>query len=138
MNGVNKVILMGNLGKDPTIRYTQAGNAVANFSLACNEQRKDGDEYKEHVEWMRVAAFGRQAESIAHHLHKGDGVYVEGKLQTREYTDDQGIKRWSTDVIAHRVNFLPRSTGQGKPAEKKPAGEKKAEDPSFYDDDLPF
>ncbi len=132
--GVNKVILVGNLGKDPEVRFADSGNAVANFSLACNERRKQGDEWVDHVEWVRVVTFGKTAENVGEYLGKGRQVYVEGRLQTREYEKD-GIKRWSTEVVAREIVFLggrddaPR-TNVG------PATSSAGAD--AYGDDLPF
>lgn len=105
-NGVNKVILIGNLGRDPEVRYTHSNNAVCNLRVAVGERRKDGEEYKEHTEWMDVVVFGRTAENAGKYLHKGRPVFAEGRLQTRKWQDKEGRDRWSTEVVAHNLRFL--------------------------------
>ncbi len=130
-NGVNKVILIGNLGADPEVRRTQNGNAVANLRLACNERKKDGDQWVEHTEWVSVVTFGRTAENCGEYLKKGRQVYVEGRLQTRKWTDRDGNDRYSTEVVAQRVNFL--SSPKGGESGKSSGG-----DDGFFDGDLPY
>ena len=105
---VNKVILIGNLGKKPELRYTPGGQAVANFSLATNERfgGKDGQPAQERTEWHTVVLFGRQAEIAGEYLKKGRSVYIEGRLQTREWTDKEGQKRYTTEIVAQTVQFL--------------------------------
>jgi single-strand DNA-binding protein len=122
MASVNKVILIGNLGRDPELRYTQGGQAVANFTLATTERfpGKDG-ERQERTEWHRIVAWARTAELCAQYLSKGRSVYIEGRLQTREWEDKEGQKRRTTEIVAQTVQFLggregggsggPRSTG---------------------------
>jgi single-strand DNA-binding protein len=107
MASVNKVILIGNLGRDPELRYTQGGQAVANFTLATNERfsTKDGDK-QERTEWHRVVAWGRTGELCAQYLSKGRSVYIEGRLQTREWEDKEGQKRRTTEIVANTVQFL--------------------------------
>ena len=108
MAGVNKVILIGNLGRDPELRYTQTGQAVCNFSLATTESWSDkssGDKV-ERTEWHRIVAWGRTAELCAQYLAKGRTVYIEGRLQTREWEDRDGNKRTTTEVNALTVQFL--------------------------------
>ena len=107
MASVNKVILIGNLGKDPELRYTQGGQAVANFTLATNERfsTKDGDK-QERTEWHRIVAWGRTGELCAQYLSKGRSVYLEGRLQTREWEDKEGQKRRTTEIVANTVQFL--------------------------------
>lgn len=116
--GVNKVILIGNLGRDPELRYTQNGQPVANFSLATSEQftKKDGSR-DERTEWHRIVAWGRTAELCAQYLAKGRTVYVEGRLQTREWENREGQKQRTTEVVAQTVQFLggPRGGGSGGP-----------------------
>lgn len=131
--GVNKVILVGNLGKDPEVRFTQSGNAVCNLRLACSERKKDGDSWVDHTEWVDVVTFGKTAENVGQYLSKGRQIYVEGRLQTRKWKDRDGNDRWSTEVVANRVNFLG---GRGEGAAPAPAGGKK--DDGFFDDDLPY
>jgi len=115
MASVNKVILIGNLGRDPELRYTQGGQAVANFTLATNERfsTKDGDK-QERTEWHRIVAWGRTGELCAQYLSKGRSVYLEGRLQTREWEDKEGQKRRTTEIVAQTVQFLG-GRGEGGP-----------------------
>jgi single-strand DNA-binding protein len=117
MAAVNKVILIGNLGRDPELRYTQSGQAVANFSLATTERwsKRDGGGQEERTEWHRIVAWGRTAELCAQYLAKGRTVYVEGRLQTREWENREGQKQRTTEVVAQTVQFLggPRGGGSG-------------------------
>jgi single-strand DNA-binding protein len=142
MAGINKVILIGRLGSDPEVRYTPSGVAVANFNIATSEEWKDKDsgEKKERTEWHRIVAWRRLGEICGEYLSKGKQVYVEGRLQTRDWEDRDGNKRYTTEIIATDVQFLgtrdssesarPRGTSsadfQGMPAQG-PA-----------DDDIPF
>jgi single-strand DNA-binding protein len=135
MAGVNKVIIIGNLGKDPEVRYTQGGSAVANLRLAVSERRKEGEEWKEHTEWVPVVCFGKTAEHAGQYLAKGRQVYVEGRMQTREYSDKQGAKRWSTEVLAHTITFLG---GRDAPAKKATPTTAEPEDAFADGDELPF
>jgi len=107
MSGVNKVILIGRLGKDPEVRYTPSGQAVANFSMATSENwtGKDGQK-QERTEWHRIVVWGRLAELCKDYLRKGRQVYIEGKLQTRSYDDKEGKKIYTTEVVANTVQFL--------------------------------
>jgi len=107
MASVNKAIIIGNLGRDPEIRYTESGQAVANFSVATSEKFKDKQgEQQETTEWHRIVVWGKQAENCAQYLAKGRSVYVEGNLQTREWQDKDGGKRQTTEIRAQRVQFL--------------------------------
>lgn len=107
---VNKVILVGRLGTDPESRATPAGLQVCNLSLATNHVSYDGDGKKnESTEWHRVVFFGRQAEVCEQYLRKGSQIYVEGRLQTRKYTDRDGIERYSTDIVGERMQMLGRA-----------------------------
>lgn len=110
MASVNKVILIGNLGSDPETRHTQSGQTVANFSMATNEQwtSKDG-ERNERTEWHRIVVWGRQAEICEQYLRKGKQIYVEGRLQTRQWEDRDGNRRYTTEVVAQAVKFLGRA-----------------------------
>jgi single-strand DNA-binding protein len=107
MASVNKVILLGNLGRDPELRYTPGGQAVANFTVVTNERytTKDGEK-KEQTEWHRIVAWGRTGEICAQYLSKGRSVYVEGRLQTREWEDKEGGKRRTTEIVATTVQFI--------------------------------
>ena len=112
---VNKVILIGNLGRDPEIRYTQGGQPVANFTMATSERwnNKDG-ERQERTEWHKIVVWGKLAEFCGEYLSKGRQVYAEGRLQTREWEDKDGNKRWTTEVVANAIQFVgPRPVGGG-------------------------
>ncbi len=100
---VNKVLLLGNLGRDPELRYTQSGKAVARFSMATSERGRDGND---RTEWHNVVAWEKLAELCNRLVRKGNKVYVEGRLQTREYTDKSGQRKWSTEVVAREMVFL--------------------------------
>jgi len=114
MASVNKVILVGNLGRDPELRYIQSGQAVANFSVATNEKWKDKDgNNQERTEWHRIVVWGKSAENCAQYLQKGRSVYIEGKLQTREWEDREGAKRSTTEIVAQAVQFLGGRGGSG-------------------------
>ena len=107
MASVNKVILLGNLGRDPETRYTTGGDAVTNLRIATSEQWKDkSGEKQERTEWHRVVLFGRQAEVAGEYLKKGRSVYIEGRLQTRKYTDKEGVEKYSTEVVADRMQLI--------------------------------
>lgn len=114
MAGVNKAILVGNLGRDPELRRTQNGQAVANFTLATSETWTDkSGEKVERTEWHRIVAWGKTGEMCAQYLSKGRTVYVEGRIQTREWEDKDGNKRYTTEVNAQTVNFIGPRTGGG-------------------------
>lgn len=110
MASINKVILIGNLGNDPEVRYTSGGAAVANFSLATSEKWKDkqSGNMEERTEWHRVVTWGRQAELCKEYLAKGRTVYLEGRLQTRQWDDKDGNKRYTTEVVAQTIQFLDK------------------------------
>jgi single-strand DNA-binding protein len=114
--GVNKAILIGNLGKDPEIRYTQSGTAVCTFSLATTERRKQGEEWVDHTEWHNIVAWARQAELCNQYLQKGSTVYIEGRIQTRKWQDKDGNNRYSTEIVVNDIQFLNRTKGQGAEA----------------------
>ena len=150
MSSVNKAIILGNLGKDPETRYTQNGDAVTNIVVATSEKWKDkSGEKQERTEWHRVTLFGRLAEVAGEYLKKGHIVYLEGKIQTRKYTDKEGIDRYATEVVADRMQLLPQrdsagSAGRDDTNESRPA--KVADDAkntkrkpaADFDDDIPF
>jgi single-strand DNA-binding protein len=161
MASVNKVILLGNLGRDPETRYTTGGDAVTNLNIATSEQWKDkSGEKQERTEWHRVVLFGRQAEVAGEYLKKGRSVYIEGRLQTRKYTDKDGVEKYSTEVIGDRMQLIGGSresgggdvefnaSGGGAPARREtagagaPAGSKGAgaakKNVDDFDDDIPF
>ncbi len=165
MASVNKVILLGNLGRDPETRYTTGGDAVTNLNIATSEQWKDkSGEKQERTEWHRVVLFGRQAEIAGEYLKKGRSVYIEGRLQTRKYTDKDGVEKYSTEIVADRMQLIggareggggddempgggggarpPSRSGSGggaggqRPAAGGGSGGKKP--PEDFDDDIPF
>jgi single-strand DNA-binding protein len=118
MASVNKVILIGNLGRDPETRYTTGGDAIANLNIATSEQWKDKNgEKQERTEWHRVVLFGRQAEIAGEYLKKGRSVYIEGRLQTRKYTDKDGVEKYSTEIVGDRMQLLGSREGGGGDAE---------------------
>ena len=143
MGSVNKVILVGNLGRDAELRYTPGGAAVAKFSLATTEVWNDkGGQRQERTEWHNIDLWGKQAESLSEYLVKGKQVYVEGRLQTDEYTDKEGNKRKTTRVRCDRVVLLggrgaPMSRGGGDDAGAHAVVAEPAAEP-ITDDDIPF
>lgn len=160
MASVNKVILLGNLGRDPETRYTTGGDAVTNLNIATSEQWKDkSGEKQERTEWHRVVLFGRQAEIAGEYLKKGRSVYIEGRLQTRKWTDKDGVEKYSTEIVGDRMQLIGSARdggGGGSDAEfsgqrrgggaaagsgstgggaSGSAGRKTTDD---FDDDIPF
>jgi len=114
MASVNKVILIGNLGRDPETRYTTGGDAVTNLRIATTEAWKDkSGEKQEKTEWHTVVLFGRLAEIAGEYLKKGRPVYIEGRLQTRKYTDKEGVEKYSTEIVADRMQLLGSREGGG-------------------------
>jgi single-strand DNA-binding protein len=138
---VNKFIGIGNLGKEPEMRFMPNGNAVCNFSIAISERYKDktSGEQKEVTEWVNIVMFGKLAEIAGEYLAKGSKVYVEGKLKTEKYTDKAtGADRYTTKVVAEKMDMLS-SKGEGKPAASRPAAqEAPAGRFDDMDDDIPF
>ncbi len=158
MASVNKVILIGNLGKDPEIRYAPSGAAICNITIATSRQSKDkvSGERTEQTEWHRVVMFDRLGEIAGEYLKKGKSVYIEGRLQTRKWTDKEGVERYSTEIIAQEMTMLGSREGGGggedssgmgaprsapapapRPAPSKPAA-KSATGFDDMDDDIPF
>ena len=144
MAGINKVIIVGHLGKDPEVRYTPSGSAVANFSVATSETWKDKTtgEKKERTEWHRIVAWDKLGEICGEYLSKGRQVYVEGRLQTRSYDDKEGVKRYTTEIIATDVQFLgPKDSGGGRASSSggaPPRDTGGGPGPPAADDDIPF
>ncbi|MFT5396068.1 MAG: single-strand DNA-binding protein [Gammaproteobacteria bacterium] len=155
--GVNKVILVGNLGNDPDIRYTAGGAAVANISIATAESWKDKNsgEQQERTEWHRVVFFGRLAEIVGEYLRKGSQVYVEGRLQTRKWQDKEGHDRYTTEIVANEMQMLGSKSGGSanyEPASQSQPEHSNAPQPQSqpapaqsptpaaddFDDDIPF
>lgn len=142
MASVNKVILIGNLGRDPEVRYTQGGQPVANFTMATTERWNDpSGEKKEKTEWHRIVVWGKQAEIAGEYLRKGRQVYIEGSLQTREWTDRDGNKRTTTEVRAQRLQLLggrPDDRPASAAGPTPPPAEEQGEPGSYGEDDIPF
>ena len=141
MAGVNKVILIGNLGKDPELRYTGSGTAVCNFSIATTEKWRDqqSNEMKERTEWHNIVLWGRQGENAKEYLQKGSPVYIEGRIQTRSYDDKEGNKRWITEIVGQRMQFLGRRGDTARDDNSAPPPADAAAQPmADEDDDLPF
>jgi len=148
--GINKVILVGNLGKDPEVRYMPNGQAVANVTIATSESWKDKNtgEQQEKTEWHRVVFFRRLAEIVGEYLKKGSKIYVEGKLQTRKWQDNQGQDRYTTEIIANEMQMLDsRGSGAGAASNNysnsAPPPIEESQAPQMatagdFDDDIPF
>ena len=131
--GLNKVLLIGNLGKDPELKYTPKGTAVCKFSLAANEQYKDDNgNWVERTEWINITAWRKLAETCGQYLKKGSKIYIEGKLSTSSYEKD-GVKKYFTEVVLSNMIMLDKKEGGGEAA--APADSVKEES---SDDDLPF
>ncbi len=140
MAGVNQVILVGHLGRDPELRYTQNGQAVANFSMATTESyaKRDG-EREDRTEWHRIVAWGRLAEICAEYLSKGRQVYIEGRIQTREWEDREGEKRRTTEIVAREMQMLGRRGETSETTEEPQSDDvKTANVGAPSDDDIPF
>jgi single-strand DNA-binding protein len=139
MSGVNKAIIVGRLGEDPSVRYTPAGAAITNISVATSESWKDKNsgQKQEKTEWHRVVFFGKLAEIAGEYLKKGSQVYIEGKLQTRKWQDKQGQDRYTTEIVVDGFNGVMQMLGgngdnnQAKPQQRKPFDHTTAE----YDND---
>ena len=146
--GVNKVMLLGNIGRDPEVRVSPNGNAIANLTLATSETWKDQQgERQERTEWHRIVMFGKTAEIARDYLRKGGKIYLEGKLQTRKWQDKEtGQDRYQTEIVGREFDFGGRSEGgrsnggakraDGYPGEWAP--ERPVNDDGLYDDDIPF
>ena len=133
MRGVNKAIILGNLGQDPEVRYTQNELCVCNFSVATTYKNKD----QQYTEWHRVSTFGKLAEIAGQYLKKGSTVFIEGRLQTRKWQDKQGNDRYTTEIIASEMSMMGKNEGNVAPApvpEQRPLA---VEEPEF-DDSIPF
>ena len=154
MASVNKVILVGNLGRDPETRYTTSGDAVTNIRVATTDTWKDKNgEKQERTEWHTVVFFGRQAEIAGEYLKKGRQVYVEGRLQTRKWQDKEGQDRYTTEIVADRMQMLGSREGSGAPVAAEPSERASTAEPrggtkggaapakknvDELDDDIPF
>ena len=150
MASVNKVILVGNLGKDPELRYMPDGKAIANMTLATTETWKDkAGEKQEKTEWHRISMFGKVAEIAGEYLKKGSSAYFEGRIQTRKWTDKEGQERYTTEVVADRMQMLgsrsggsappmPDSVRDAPPTSNAATGGKKGGGFDDMEDDIPF
>ena len=140
--GINKVILVGNVGKDPETRYSAGGTAIASVSVATSESWKDKQtgEKQERTEWHRVKFFGKLAEIVGEYVKKGSQVYVEGSLRTDKYTDKQGVERYSTDIIASEMQMLGGRDGAAPsaPRASKPVKDCPQPESDDFDDSIPF
>ncbi len=135
---VNKVIIIGNLGRDPEVRFTPSGRPVARFPVATSENWVDGDgNRQERTDWHNVVVWNKQAEACGQYLSKGRQVYVEGSIRTRQYDDKEGNRRYVTEIVAQRVQFL----GTGRAAAEghtEPASPETTAAPATEEDDIPF
>lgn len=158
--GVNKVILVGNLGQDPEVRYLPSGGAVANITLATSESWRDKatGEQKEQTEWHRVVLFGKLAEVAGEYLRKGSQVYIEGQLRTRKWTDQSGVEKYTTEIVVNvggvmqmlggrQADGAPTGGGQQQRGNQSSGGQSRQqpqrpaqsnEPPMDFDDDIPF
>jgi len=151
--GVNKVFLLGRLGKDPDLRFSQNQTPICNFSLATSERRKDASgQWSDHTEWHNIVVFGKVAENCSNFLKKGREVFIEGRIQTRKWQDKEGKDRYTTEILAQSVQFIGSKADAGASAAAAAQGDlspfedlKSAdeissapEEVTFDDDDIPF
>jgi single-strand DNA-binding protein len=137
MRGVNKVILIGNLGRDPELRYLPNGDPVAKFTLATNFRWKDKEgQWQDKTDWHNIVVFRRQAEICNEYLKKGSPVYVEGRIQNRSWEDKDGNKKYITEIVAQSINLLGRKEPEGEAPEE--TAEPLVEETKTEDEDLPF
>lgn len=146
MASVNKVIIVGNCGRDPEMRYMPSGDAIANLAVATSFKSKDKNtgEQKEHTEWHRISFFGKLAEIVGQYVKKGSSIYVEGRLQTRKYTDKDGVEKYATDIVAEQMQMLggkQQGDSQDAPAPQRqaPTGKPAPKSSNEMDwDDIPL
>ncbi|EGD6457208.1 single-stranded DNA-binding protein [Salmonella enterica] len=149
--GVNKVIIMGNVGQDPEVRVMNSGDQVASLTIATSEvwNDKQTGEKKEQTEWHRITFWRKAAEIIAQYVRKGDKLYVEGKLQTRKYTDSNGVEKYATDIIAEDFRLMGSANGQQQGGQQQQRQQEpthsgggqsrpQQQPPRDFDDDIPF
>lgn len=155
--GVNRVTILGNLGNDPEVKYTQSGSAIANMTVATSEEWKDKTtgESKSLTEWHRVVLFGKLAEVAGEYLRKGSQVYIEGQLRTRKWTDNAGVEKYTTEIVVGMNGVMQmlggkqdskpqQQSGWGQPQQPKPQQQSQSaqsvqhEPPTNFDDDIPF
>jgi len=135
--GINKVILVGNVGADPDIRSTAAGNAVTNISIATSESWEKDGEQQERTEWHKVVFFGKLAGIVGEYVSKGSKLYIEGKLQTNEWEKD-GVKRYSTEIVANEMQMLDKKEKKSNQETNQKNQEEPQNFQNFPDDDIPF
>ena len=140
MSSVNKALIIGNLGQDPEIKYTQSGSPVANLSVATSERWKDKNtgEQKEQTEWHRVVVFGRLAEIAEQYLKKGSKIFVEGKIQTRDWEDADGNKKYTTEVVAREMTMLDSKASMSSDAPSSDSPSKETPKDDSFEEDIPF
>ncbi|MAM96913.1 MAG: single-stranded DNA-binding protein [Gammaproteobacteria bacterium] len=140
MSSVNKALIIGNLGQDPEIKYTQSGSPVANLSVATSERWKDKNtgEQKEQTEWHRVVVFGRLAEIAEQYLKKGSKVFIEGKIQTRDWEDAEGNKKYTTEVVAREMTMLDSRASTDSSASSSDNSAKDTAKDDNFEEDIPF
>ncbi len=141
MASLNKAMLIGNLGKDPEVRYTASGQAVASFNLATSEKFKNkSGEWEERTEWHRVTLWGKLAEIAGEYLSKGKTVYIEGRIQTRKWQDNTGNERYTTEIVGDKMQMLsPKGERKGGDSGGgSSSGGGSYDEPPFQDDDIPF
>ena len=140
MSSVNKALIIGNLGQDPEIKYTQSGSPVANISVATSERWKDKNtgEHKEQTEWHRVVVFGRLAEIAEQYLKKGSKVFIEGKIQTRDWEDAEGNKKYITEVVAREMTMLDSRASTDSSASSSDNSAKDTAKDDNPEEDIPF
>lgn len=140
MASLNKVMLIGSLGKDVELRYTNSGTAVAGFSLATTEKVKSGDSYEDKTEWHTITMWGRLAEIAGEFLAKGKSVYIEGRLQTRKWQDKNGNDRYTTEIVAEKMQMLSPKGDKGSAGTTTSGAKGSQEPPPGFgpDDDVPF
>lgn len=141
MTSFNKVILLGNLTRDPEVRYTPNGVAVASFAIAVNRKYKQGDETKDEVSYIDIVVFGKQAESCGQYINKGDSVLIDGRLQQRRWETEDGQKRSKVEVVAQFVNFMPKRSWSGQAAQAGASASHQSEpapEPPVDEGEIPF
>jgi single-strand DNA-binding protein len=140
MRGINKVILVGNVGKDPEFMMTQSGTGIVNFSVATSESYKDKQtgQQVEKTEWHKIVSYNRLAEIVRDYVKKGSKVYIEGKLQTRKWQDQSGQDRYTTEIIANELQLLDGKEDKPQNSQAKTPAPQANPQPDAFDDDIPF
>lgn len=138
MTSFNKVILLGNLTRDPEVRYTPNGTAVASFAIAVNRRYKQGDETRDEVSYIDIVVFGKQAEACGQYINKGDAILVDGRLQQRRWETEDGQKRNKIEVVAQSVNFMPKRSGAGASQAAAQSQSEPTPEPPVDEGEIPF